>query len=324
MLNHIINLAIAYSEPRDYGALAWVVGKWIMAAIAVALLVALVQHTIVFVREQTRYAVERFGKYDRELEPGIHFLWPIIERARWISMKVHMLSVTVETMTKDKTFVKIPVVIQYRVAEGRVYDALYKLRNSTAQMKTYVFDVVRARIPKIELDAVFEEKEELAAVLNTTLGKKMREYGFEILDVLVNDIDPDPNVKNAMNRINVAKRERVAAGEEGEAEKIRVIKRAEAQAAADRLSGVGIAAQRIEIINGLKESVDKFTEALPDSSVNDVMALVLATQYFDTLKDLGNGEQSKVLFMPSGPGALENVMAEIRTGIISGNLAGGK
>lgn len=270
------------------------------------------------VEQQTEVVIERFGKFSRTAGPGLNFKIPFIERiAGRVSMRVQQLNVKAETKTKDNVFVNVVVSVQYFVDPNRTYDAFYKLDDPTLQINSYVFDVVRARVPKISIDDLFEKKDEIAVAVKDELNETMISFGFVILNSLVTDIEPDNKVKISMNEINAAERLKYAAVEKAEADKIMKVKEAEAEAEAKALQGKGIADQRLAIINGLKESVEDFQEGIPGTSAQDVMNLVLMTQYFDTLQSLG--EQSNTILIPHSPGGMQDVSDQIRNAIIQGN-----
>lgn len=274
-----------------------------------------------FVVEQQSFAiVQKFGKFDRVVGPGLHFKSPFIEEvAGLVNLRVRQLDVEVETKTLDNVFVRVVVAVQYFVLENRVYEAFYKLENPERQITSFVFDVVRARVPRIKLDDVFEKKDEIADAVKDELSSVMDDFGYGILKALVTDIDPDAKVKQAMNEINAAQRLRVAATEKGEAEKVLKVKAAEAEAEAKALSGKGIADQRRAIVDGLRESVDEFQKSVQGASAQDVMNLVLMTQYFDTLKELGSSSQTNTILIPHSPGHLSDLSSQLRDALIQAN-----
>ncbi|WP_343388883.1 SPFH domain-containing protein [Candidatus Amarobacter glycogenicus] len=240
------------------------------------------------VEQQTAAVVERFGKFRRVAGPGLNLKVPFIERvAGRINLRVQQLDVTVETKTKDNVFVHIIVAVQYMVLGEKIYDAFYRLDQPTVQITAYVFDVVRARVPKMELDDVFERKDEVAIAVKEELSGEMDTFGYIIVQALVTDIDPDKKVKESMNEINAAKRLREAAQERGEADKILKVKAAEAEAESKALQGRGIADQRRAIIDGLRESVDQFAQSISGTTPESIMQLVLMTQHYDTVKRSG-------------------------------------
>lgn len=260
--------------------------------------------------------IERFGRFNRIARAGLNFKLPFIEsKAGTVSLRIRQLDVRAETKTKDNVFVNVIVSIQYFIIPERVYDAFYKLVDPTQQINSYVFDVVRARVPKITLDNLFENKDEIAFAVKAELNETMVNFGFEILNSLVTDIEPDTKVKTAMNEINAAERLKVAATEKGEADKIMKVKAAEAEAEAKALQGKGIADQRKAIIDGLKDSVGDFQKNIAGSTAQEVMNLVLLTQYFDTLKDIGSN--SNTILVPHGPGAVEDIATQLRNAMIT-------
>eukprot|EP00211_Chloroparvula_japonica_P016838 CAMPEP_0119133842 /NCGR_PEP_ID=MMETSP1310-20130426/13986_1 /TAXON_ID=464262 /ORGANISM="Genus nov. species nov., Strain RCC2339" /LENGTH=284 /DNA_ID=CAMNT_0007124563 /DNA_START=92 /DNA_END=946 /DNA_ORIENTATION=+ len=262
--------------------------------------------------------IERFGAYDRLATPGFNCLVPCCGESAIgiLNLRVQQLAVECETKTKDNVFVSIVVSVQMRALEESAYDAFYKLSNPTQQIRAYVFDVVRASVPKIELDAVYETKDELAHAIRDELSKDMRKFGYEIVQSLIIDIMPAKNVCSAMNEINANLRLRVAQADRAEAEKIQTVKAAEADADSKYLAGVGIARQRRHIVDGLRESVIHFAESMEDTTAKDVMDLVLVTQYFDTLKDLGEKSKKMTVFVPHSPAHVGKVAGEIRQGFL--------
>jgi regulator of protease activity HflC (stomatin/prohibitin superfamily) len=260
--------------------------------------------------------VTRFGRFVRFAEPGCTVVnCPCGEQVGGaLSLRVQQLNVQCETKTKDNVFVITRIAVQYEVLREDAYNAYYKLTDPRGQITSYVFDVVRSYIPRIDLDDVFTTKEDIAQAVKDELGKAMSSYGYQILQTLVTDIEPASNVKAAMNDINAAHRQRVAALERAEAEKLQVVKAAEADAEAKHLAGQGIARQRQAIVNGLRESVNTFQEDVTEVNAREVLNLVLTTQYFDTLNSIGSSSRTNTVFVPHGPGAVSDVAQQIAAG----------
>ncbi|CAJ2656896.1 unnamed protein product [Trifolium pratense] len=275
--------------------------------------------------EQSTIAIrEVFGKYEDVLEPGCHCVpWCMGRQiAGYLSLRVQQLDVRCETKTKDNVFVTVVASVQYRALAEKAVDAFYRLTNTREQIQAYVFDVIRATVPKMGLDSSFEQKNEIAKAVEEELEKAMSAYGYEIVQTLIVDIEPDEHVKKAMNEINAAARFRAAATEKAEAEKVLHIKRAEGDAESKYLAGLGIARQRQAIVDGLRDSVLAFAENVPGTSSKDVMDMVLVTQYFDTLKEIGASSKSNSVFVPHGPGAVKDIASQVRDGLLQGNGAG--
>ncbi|KAH9709395.1 Hypersensitive-induced response protein 2 [Citrus sinensis] len=261
--------------------------------------------------DQSTVAIrETFGKFDEVLEPGCHCLpWCLGSQvAGQLSLRVQQLDVRCETKTKDNVFVNVVASVQYRALAEKASDAFYKLSNTRSQIQAYVFDVIRASVPKLDLDATFEQKNDIAKAVEEELEK-----------TLIVDIEPDEHVKRAMNEINAAARLRLAANEKAEAEKILQIKRAEGEAESKYLAGLGIARQRQAIVDGLRDSVLAFSENVPGTSSKDVMDMVLVTQYFDTMKEIGASSKTNSVFIPHGPGAVKDIASQIREGLLQAN-----
>ncbi len=271
------------------------------------------------VEQQSAYLVERFGKFVRVAEPGLNFKIPLIESIRGkVSLRVNQIDVEVETKTLDNVFIHITTSVQFRIIPDKVYQSFYTLDNAHGQIQSYIFDVVRARVPEIALDDVFSKKDEIANAIREELHEVMSEFGYDIIKALVTDIDPDAKVKAAMNDINEAQRLRVAATERGEAEKIIKIKAAEAEAQSHILQGQGIAGQRKAIIEGLRDSLTEFQKDVNDVDTRDVMSLILIAQYFDTLKEMGKNGNMNSIMIPHSPSSLGDLQQQIREAIISG------
>jgi len=277
------------------------------------------------VKQQTFAVIERFGKYARIAGPGLHIKWPIIEAVVGrVSIRVRELNVEVKTKTQDNVFVNLLIAVQFFVTKEKVWDAFYKLTNPLAQMESFVFDTVRAKVPHMKLDEVFEKKEDIAEDIEAKLGNIMPEFGYFIKTALVNDIVPDSKVAIAMNEINAQERMRVAAEHKGEAEKILVVKAAEADAKSKELSGVGVANQRMAIIKGLRESVEDFQQAIQGINAKDVMSLVLLTQYYDMLTDVGKHSNNNTILIPHSPGAVGEFQQQILSSLLAADKATGE
>ncbi len=278
---------------------------------------------IFLVRQQTFAIVERWGKFNKVVGPGIHVKVPIMDRvAGKVSIRVQELNVSIKTKTNDNVFVDLLIAVQYFVdGEDKVWDAFYRLTNPKAQMESWIFDNVRAKVPGMILDSVFENKEEIAKEIEESLSARLSEYGYKLVRALVNDIQPDKGVADAMNEINRQQRLRVAAEHEGEAKKIIVIKEAEADARSKELSGEGIAKQRIAIVAGLRESVKDASDAL-GVDAQAVMTLVLMTQYYDMLTDIGKNSRTNTIMLPHSPGAVSELREQIIASIETAKAAG--
>lgn len=262
------------------------------------------------VKQQTNAIVERLGRFHSVKHPGLQFKIPIIDKiAGKLSLKVQQLDVMVETKTKDNVFVKLKVSVQYQILEDAVYDAFYKLDSSTEQITSYVFDTVRAEVPKMKLDDVFERKDDIAVATKRELEDAMNTYGYGIIKALVTDIDPDQQVKNAMNHINASERKKIAAEFEGEAERVRIVAKAKAEAESKRLQGQGIADQRREIAKGLEESVDILNNVGINSQ--EASALIVVTQHYDTLQSMGENANSNLVLLPNSPTSGSQMLSEM-------------
>jgi regulator of protease activity HflC (stomatin/prohibitin superfamily) len=256
----------------------------------------------------------------REAGPGLNVKVPFLDRVVGrINLRVQQLDVEIETKTEDNVFVQMVVAVQFYVLPDKVYHAFYRLDDARRQITSYVFDVVRAQVPKIKLDDVFEKKDDIADIVKAELSQVMEGFGYGILKALVTDIDPDAKVKQSMNEINAAQRMRVAATEKGEADRILKVKAAEGDAQSKALQGRGIADQRQAIVAGLRDSVDEFRRSVPGTTAKDVMNLVLMTQYFDTLKEIGASSRSNTILIPHSPGSLASLSEQIRNAMIEAN-----
>ena len=264
--------------------------------------------------------VQRLGKFARVAGPGLNWKTPYIETVvRRMSMKVQQFDVQVETKTQDNVFVQIPVSIQYKVMPEAVEAAFYKLSDPVKQIESMVYNVVLGHVPKMKLDDTFLNQADIASDLRDNLDASMKEYGYSIVKVLISDIVPDQKVKAAMNDINAAQREREATVSRAETNKLLLVKQAEAEAESKRLQGEGIANQRKAIISGLKDSVEDFARAVQGSTPQDVMQLVLMTQYFDTLKEVAANDHTNTILIPHTPNTLTDIFSQIRTAIITGS-----
>jgi regulator of protease activity HflC (stomatin/prohibitin superfamily) len=292
--------------------------------LAAGLLIVLVLVISSFFTVQTAEmaVITRFGRYVRSAEAGLNWKIPLIESvAGRMSLRVNQIALTMETKTRDNVFVTIPISVQTRVRAEKVFAAYYSLSDPEAQIRAYVEQVVLGHVPGMTLDEVFASQSGIAAAVKRELDVDMAAFGYEIINVLVTDIIPDAKVKSAMNDINAAQREQVAAAARGEAEKILVVKKAEAEAESKALQGEGIANQRKAIIEGLRGSIEDFQKSLGDTSAREVMQLVLVTQYFDTLKSIGELNKTNTLFLSHSPSAVQSVSDQILQAILAGEKA---
>jgi len=295
----------------------------LLGALALIFLI-LVKGSLFTVNTAEVAVITRFGKFQRVADPGLNLKLPLIDTiSGTVSLRVNQISLTMETKTKDNVFVTIPISVQNRVRPEKVYDAFYKLSDPTAQIKSYVEQVILGHVPGMTLDEVFASQSSIAAAVKLELDADMATFGFEIVNVLVTDIVPDQKVKSAMNDINAAQREQVAANARGEAEKILVVKKAEAEAESKALQGQGIANQRKAIIEGLQTSIEQFQKVVDGTSAKEVMQLVLITQYFDTLKSIGESDKTNTLFLAHSPGSVKEVSDQIFESMLVASKAKG-
>jgi regulator of protease activity HflC (stomatin/prohibitin superfamily) len=282
------------------------------------LLLLIIAFGLFTVKQQTAYIIERFGKFYNIRSAGLQFKIPLIDRiAARLSLRIQQLDVVVETKTKDDVFVHLKISVQYQILKDKVYDAYYRLQNPHEQLTAYIFDLVRAEIPKMILDDVFEKKDDIAFAVKRDLQTSMLDYGYDIVKALVTDIDPDASVKEAMNRINAAERKKVAAQHEGDAQRILIVERAKAEAESKRLQGKGIADQRREIAKGLEESVDTLNKA--GINPQEASALIVITQHYDTLQAIGATSGSNLILLPNNPTAASNMLNDMTASLLAAN-----
>jgi regulator of protease activity HflC (stomatin/prohibitin superfamily) len=295
-------------------------GSFVLIPIIFFSLIILISSFFV-VKQKTAAIVERFGKFHSIRHSGLKIKIPLVDKISGrLSLKIQQLDVIIETKTLDDVFVRLKVSVQYRVIRDKVYDAFYQLDYPHEQITSYVFDVVRAEVPKMKLDDVFVKKDDIALAVKAELNDAMLEYGFDIIKTLVTDIDPDAQVKAAMNRINAADREKTAAQFEGDAARILIVEKAKAEAESKRLQGQGIADQRREIARGLEESVDVLNRVGINSQ--EASALIVVTQHYDTLQAIGSETNSNLILLPNSPQAGSNMLNDMVASFTASNQIG--
>jgi len=295
--------------------------NFLLVPILLLTLLLLLFGTFFIVKQQSAAIVERFGKFVSTRHSGLQLKIPVIDRvAGRLSLRIQQLDVVIETKTKDDVFVKLKVSVQYKVIKDKVYDAFYKLDFPEDQITSYVFDVVRAEVPKMILDDVFEKKDDIAIAVKGELNDAMLDYGFDIIKTLVTDIDPDQQVKESMNRINASEREKTAAQFEGDAQRILIVERAKAEAESKRLQGQGIADQRREIARGLEDSVKVLNNV--DINSQEASALIVVTQHYDTLQSVGSASNSNLILMPNSPQAGSEMLNNMVASFTASNQIG--
>ena len=293
---------------------------YIISVIIVIVLILLFS-SVFIVRQQTAAIIERLGKFTSVRNSGIQLKIPFIDKVVGrMNLRIQQLDVIVETKTKDDVFVRLKISVQFKVVETNVYDAFYALEDPQNQITSYVFDVVRSEVPKMKLDDVFERKDDIAIAVKSELNQAMTDYGYDIIKTLVTDIDPDQQVKIAMNRINASEREKVAAEYEAEADRIKIVAKARAEAESKRLQGQGIADQRREIARGLEESV----EVLNNVGINsqEASALIVVTQHYDTLQSIGESTNSNLILLPNSPQAGSEMLNNMIASFAASNQIG--
>jgi len=262
------------------------------------------------VKQATAAIVERLGKFHVVRQSGLHLKIPFIDQvSKRMNLRIQQLDVIIDTKTLDNVFIRMKVSVQYQVIASQVADSFYRLENPENQITSYVFDVVRAEVPKLKLDDVFVRKDDVAIAVKGELQEAMQSYGYDIIKALVTDIDPDEQVKHAMNRINAAEREKTAAEYESEAQKIRIVAVAKAEAESKKLQGQGIADQRREIAAGLVESVKMLNEA--NINAQEASALIVVTQHYDTLQAIGSSNKSSLVLLPNSPNAANTMLNDL-------------
>ncbi|HHP6125286.1 TPA: SPFH domain-containing protein [Streptococcus pyogenes] len=287
-------------------------GPFIFIAFGVIVILALVASTLYVVRQQSVAIVERFGRYQKTATSGIHIRLPfgIDKIAARVQLRLLQSEIIVETKTKDNVFVTLNVATQYRVNEQNVTDAYYKLMKPESQIKSYIEDALRSSVPKLTLDELFEKKDEIALEVQHQVAEEMSTYGYIIVKTLITKVEPDAEVKQSMNEINAAQRKRVAAQELANADKIKIVTAAEAEAEKDRLHGVGIAQQRKAIVDGLAESIQELKEANISLNEEQIMSILLTNQYLDTLNTFA-AKGNQTLFLPNTPSGVEDIRTQV-------------
>lgn len=295
-------------------------GSFIWIPIAF-LVIATILSGVFIVKQQTAVLIETFGKFTSVRQSGIQFKVPFVQRiAARIGLKIQQLDVIIETKTLDDVFVKLKVSVQYVVIKEKVYEAYYQLEYPHEQITSYVFDVVRAEVPKMKLDDVFVKKDDIAIAVKSELQQAMLDYGFDIIKTLVTDIDPDAQVKEAMNRINASERQKTAAQFEGDAARILIVEKAKAEAESKRLQGQGIADQRREIARGLEESVEVLNKVGINSQ--EASALIVVTQHYDTLQSIGEATNTNLILLPNSPQAGSDMLNNMVASFTASNMIG--
>jgi|TARA_B100000780_G_scaffold58444_2_gene37202 regulator of protease activity HflC (stomatin/prohibitin superfamily) len=289
--------------------------------IILGLIIFILYGAVFIVKQQTAAIIETFGRFSSVKQSGLHVKIPFVQRISGrLSLKIQQLDVIIETKTLDDVFVKLKVSVQFKVIKEKVSDAFYKLDYPHDQITSYVFDVVRAEVPKMKLDDVFVKKDDVAIAVKSELNDAMMDYGYDIIKTLVTDIDPDAQVKAAMNRINAADREKTAAQYEGDAARILIVEKAKAEAESKRLQGMGIADQRREIARGLEESVEVLNKVGINSQ--EASALIVVTQHYDTLQSIGQETNSNLILLPNSPQAGSQMLNDMVASFTASNQIG--
>lgn len=313
-MNPTILLAQLGDQPADIGT--------IVACCMVFFVVVLIFMGMFTVGQQDAVIVQRLGKFHKVARAGLHLIVPFIDlRVGRMNLRIRELDIPGQFKTRDNVFVNMMVRVQYSVIPDRVADAYYRLTNPEQQITAFVLNVVRTEVAKMDLREIFEHQDTIGHAVNEQLSIRMAEFGFEIQNSLVNEIQPAAEVVKSMNAVMASENAKTAAKNEGEAHKLKTVLQAEADAESKRLQGEGIAKQREAIVGGLALSVDALKRAVPEADANDLMRLVLVNQYFDALRDIAHGDKAKVIFVPSSPGAIRSIGEQIMEGFMIGHEA---
>ena len=285
----------------------------VILLVVIFLAILLLISSIYVVRQQSVAIIERFGRYQKTSSSGMNFRIPfgIDKIAARVQLRLLQSDIVVETKTQDNVFVTMNVATQYRVNENNVTDAYYKLMRPESQIKSYIEDALRSSVPKLTLDELFEKKDEIALEVQKQVAEEMSTYGYIIVKTLITKVEPDAEVKQSMNEINAAQRKRVAAQELAEADKIKIVTDAEAEAEKDRLHGVGIAEQRKAIVDGLADSIKELKGANVELTEEQIMSILLTNQYLDTLNNFADKQGNNTIFLPANPDGVESIRTQI-------------
>lgn len=289
---------------------------FLVLPIIVVVLIVILFSSLYVVRQQSVAIIERFGRYQKLSNSGIHLRLPfgIDHIAARVQLRLLQSEIVVETKTQDNVFVMMNVATQYRVNENNVTDAYYKLIRPEAQIKSYIEDALRSSVPKLTLDELFEKKDEIALEVQKQVAEEMSTYGYIIVKTLITKVEPDAEVKQSMNEINAAQRKRVAAQELAEADKIKIVTAAEAEAEKDRLHGVGIAQQRKAIVDGLAESIMELKGTNVSLTEEQIMSILLTNQYLDSLNTFAQHGNSSI-FLPANPEGAEDIRTQVMSAL---------
>lgn len=285
-------------------------GIGILIFIIIVIVLGVMLTTLHIVQQQTVAVIERFGKFHRVNAPGLHTCAPFgIDRVvSRVPLRIQQSNIEIETKTKDNVFVRLSLAVQFQVDAKKVMDAYYKLSAPMTQIQSYVEDAIRSSLPKYTLDESFEKKDDIARDVFDTVSSEMSEYGYNIIKTLITSIEPAQEVRDSMNAINAAQRQRQAAQELANADKIKVVTAAEAEAEKDRLHGVGIASQRRAIVDGLSQSFNELkTSGL---SEHDIMSILLTEQYLDAVNTFARAG-NHAIFLPASASGAEDIRTQI-------------
>ena len=276
----------------------------------VIIILVIILSTLFIVQQQTIAIIERFGKFQKVSAAGLHTRAPFgIDRiVQRVQLRIQQNNIEIETKTKDNVFVHLNLAVQFQVDPKKVVDAYYKLSAPITQIRSYVEDAIRSSLPKYTLDESYEKKDDIARDVFDTVSSEMSEYGYIIIKTLITSIEPAQEVKDSMNAINAAQRQRQAAQELANADKIKIVTAAEADAEKDRLHGEGIANQRQAIVDGLSESFNELKSS--GLSEMNVMSILLTEQYLDALNTFAKSG-NHAIFLPANANGAEDIRTQI-------------
>ncbi|MDD5770294.1 MAG: SPFH domain-containing protein [Candidatus Gracilibacteria bacterium] len=256
------------------------------------------------VTPQTIKTVEFLGRFTRILRPGLNIIIPIIEITRHQDLFRKNFAVEVDGITSDNVTVYVGLNVVFFVqddkndtTDGSIYKSVYSINDPRTLMASTIDEQLRAMVSTFGHKEIFNKREEIGQSIEENLREKLSQFGYTLDSIQVRSIKLEANVTAAMNKVVESSKLKEAAQNEGEAEKIMQVKRAEADKEAKILIGQGMAGQRMEIAKGFKESVDLIMSSDKSLTGDKILKFLLDSSRIETLGNIGNSDKTKLIYL---------------------------
>lgn len=255
--------------------------------------------SFVITQQKTSKVLTLFGKYYKCTRPGLSMKppWPFVIQKDSLELNIQELKGEVDVKSSDNAFLTIPWALQFKVIASKVKEAYYELDEPRRQMKSYIVNTIRGKASDLTMQQLFQSNEGLELAANEALTKSFDEYGYEIVNVLVDDPQPSKELKTAFDKVIASKREKEAASNEAEAIRVKMVGEAEAEGESLKIKARAFKEFRKEIAEGNSDAIKAFLTDIEDGKLNskDVLNFFEGVDLRDAIRDASKNKGSLVV-----------------------------